>query len=494
MKNLNFRVFCLALICAAMATVLASCGDNAQKSDDLDNAQQNQDGGDPAEAEAEAPAEPEKIFPHETLDFGGYVFRLITAEDQNGNGLYYEDFEIEEAIGDVYNDALYERRLALEDNFNVKFSSINKGDISGDVKKTVNAGTDEYDLVLPRLNSAWNLITYCADLLALQNLSLGESWYDQNCIENLSVAKKLYTITGDAFTKHYDGIMLLIFNKQILQEHGLSSPYPIVSGGKWTLDAMGEMVKAVTKDVNGDGILDKDDMWGYAQQGDIVGAVINGAELKYMYKNADDIPYTMANTERMNMAIDKFLDFFRDYSWDTTRDANNAHLSAFWLFPEGRALFNGIMLHYIQWQLRGVEHDFGIIPIPKLDEAQSRYYTSTNAYHTYCYMMPKTVSDPERTAYIFDAMGFYGEKIIKPAYYDMCLTRKYTRDEESNEMLDIIFKSTVYDLGLYADFGNISGTVQNLILKGENTYSSSYEKIEPKVISAIEKFVASIED
>ncbi|MCL2814187.1 MAG: hypothetical protein FWD23_06275 [Oscillospiraceae bacterium] len=489
MKFENVKIPCVLIVLLCLLAFVSCAGnqnDEIQPQNTYDDKGQDEQSAEPA-------TEAEKVFPHEILDLGGYVFRVLAAEDDKGNGLYYEDLEITEANGEAYNDALYMRNLKIEEQFGVSFKSVNKGDIAGDVKKTVNAGTDEYDFVLPRLHTAWNLIPYCSDLMELKNLSLAESWYDQNCVENLSVAHKLYTVTGSAFTKHYDGIMLLLFNKQILQDNALLDPYAKVRDGKWTLDAMGEMVKSVTRDLNGDGVMDRYDLWGYAQQGDIIGGIINGAGLKYMHKNKDDIPYTMANAERMNMAIDKFLSFYRDYSWDTSREANNAHLSAFWLFPDGKALFNGIMLHYIQWQYRSVEHDFGIIPIPKLDEVQERYYASTNAYHTYCYMMPKTVADPEITAYIFEAMGFYGEKIIKPAYYDICLTRKYTRDDESNEMLDIIFNSTVYDLGLYANFGNISGSVESLIQKGENTYVSSYEKIESKISAAIEKFVESIE-
>ena len=488
MKKFNFRILYFALVCVLVIAGVASCGDTAQESNNPqpDNTQNA------AEANIGETAEPERVFPHEIQDFGGYNFRVIASQDWEGNGLYYEDFEIEEEIGEVYNDALFRRNLLLQENFNITFSSINVGDVSGDVRRTVAAGADEYDLALPRLHNAWNLIPHCTDLMELQNLSLRESWYDRNCVENLSVDNRLYILTGDAFTKHYDGIMILLFNKQMAQENAMPDIYEIVRDGKWTFDVMGEKSKAVTRDLNGDGVMDVNDMWGYAQQGDIVGAVINGAGLRYMYKDDNDIPFTMPNTERMNRAIDSFLDFFNDYSWCATRDGGNQHLSAFWVFPHGRSLFNGIMLHYIRWQMRDVEHDFGIVPMPKLDEAQERYYASVNAYHTFCFMMPKSVEDPEKVAYILDAMGFYGEQIIKPAYYDITLQRKYTRDDESAEMLDIIFSNTTYDLGLFANFGNISSTVQDLILRGSNTYISAYERIEERIAAAIERFVDSI--
>jgi len=486
-KNMWF-MFIMLLVLPAFIACNAGKSGNQNQNQNQNNAGEENPGG----QSDETPAETEKVFPHEIQDFGGYTFRTLAAEEKAGNNLYYEDLEIEEANGEVYNDALYERKMKIEEQFNIKFHSINKGDISSDVKKSVNAGSDDYDLILPRFNTAYNLIPQCVDLMPLKNLSFGESWWDKNCTEDMSIAKRLYIITGDAFTKHYDGIELLVFNKKILADSGLQSPYPLVKDGKWTLEAMGEMAKAVQRDLNGDGVMDREDLWGLAFQSDIIGGVINAAGLRFIYKDNDDIPYTMPNTERMNAAIDKFLAFYNEYTWDALRDGKGAHLSAFWLFPSGNALFNGIMLHYIPWQFRDMEYDFGILPLPKLDEAQEKYYSTVNPYHSFSFMMPKSVEDPEKSAYIMDAMGFYGEKIIKPAYYDVCLTRKYTRDDESNDMLDIIFSSTIYDLGIYANFGNIYSSTESVITKGANTYVSEYEKIQAKVQAAIDKFLAGI--
>jgi len=490
MKKL--RITAIIFVCFFVMSMFISCSAQQSAEPNMNKTNENETENSAGEASPESAA-PEKVFPHVINDLNGYNFRVLVDREE-GNALEYEDLNVAVEEGEVYNDAIYKRNLEVIEKFNIKLTAVSKIDISKDVKNIVNSGSDEYDLIVPRLNTAWNLIPYCNDLTPLGNLSLSESWYDQNCIKNLSIANKLYIITGDAFMKHYDGIMLLIFNKQLLKDYAFSDPYALVKDGKWTLDVMGEMAKNITKDLDGNSVMDRYDQWGYALQSDVLGGMINAAGLQFMYKDENDIPYTTANSEKMSAVIDKILAFYNDYSWDCLRDGKGANLSAFWIFPEGRALFNGIMLRYIEWQLRGVEFDFGILPFPKFDEAQERYYTSTNAYHTFCYMMPKSASDPENTAYIFDALGFYGEKIIKPAYYDLCLMRKYTRDEESTEMLDIIFKSTAYDLGQYANFGNISGSVRTMLEKGANTYASSYEKTGSKAETEIEKFLAKIDE
>jgi len=107
----------------------------------------------------------------------------------------------------------------------------------------------------------------------------------------------------------------------------------------------------------------------------------------------------------------------------------------------------------IELGLRDMKDDFGILPIPKWNSEQSRYYATLNNWHSYTFMIPVTVSDLDRNAYILDAMAYHGRQIIRPAYYDICLQRKHTRDEESSAMLDIIFSSTVYDLGTVFGIG-----------------------------------------
>ncbi|GHU38386.1 hypothetical protein FACS1894105_12290 [Clostridia bacterium] len=109
-------------------------------------------------------------------------------------------------------------------------------------------------------------------------------------------------------------------------------------------------------------------------------------------------------------------------------------------------------------------------------------------------MVPKSVNDPEQIAYILDAMGYYGQQIIKPAYYDVVLKRKLTRDNESEAMLDLIFSSTSYDLGRFANFGQLASAVESMMTNGTNTYASAYEKAAPRAEKAIETLLKKLDE
>ena len=76
-----------------------------------------------------------------------------------------------------------------------------------------------------------------------------------------------------------------------------------------------------------------------------------------------------------------------------------------------------------------------------------------------------------------------------PAYYDTVLSQKFARDEDSIEMLDIIFDTRVSDLGILFDLGGVYGKLKTMGEKGDTGLQSYAETVRPKVESAIEKLV-----
>ena len=71
-------------------------------------------------------------------------------------------------------------------------------------------------------------------------------------------------------------------------------------------------------------------------------------------------------------------------------------------------------------------------------------------------------------------------EIVRPAYYDINLTGKYMRDNDSEEMLDIIFKSVIYDIGRFYNWGGMYDQISNLWNSKKDTIAASWEKIQSK--------------
>ncbi|MBQ8578278.1 MAG: hypothetical protein IJ449_10005, partial [Clostridia bacterium] len=95
--------------------------------------------------------------------------------------------------------------------------------------------------------------------------------------------------------------------------------------------------------------------------------------------------------------------------------------------------------------MRGMDTDFGIIPYPKYDEAQENYHTRVCYY--FPVVVPSTNADTDMTGYLLEILNYRSYHDVIPAYYDISLKTKGTRDEASAQMLDLIFSSRVIDIG-----------------------------------------------
>ena len=125
--------------------------------------------------------------------------------------------------------------------------------------------------------------------------------------------------------------------------------------------------------------------------------------------------------------------------------------------------------------LREMESDFGVLPYPKLTEEQDSYYTTIAPYNSQFICVPLIQNDLERTGVITEALAYYGKSIVTPAYYDINLIGQSTRDEESSDMLDIIFDSLVFDIGYYYQIGPYNKNLILMVREYNRNFASMYD-------------------
>jgi hypothetical protein len=82
---------------------------------------------------------------------------------------------------------------------------------------------------------------------------------------------------------------------------------------------------------------------------------------------------------------------------------------------------------------------------------------------------------------------------LKPAYYEINLRGKYARDDESQDMLDIILSNTAHDLGHIYNFGGFADIVLRYGQDKKTEYASAFEKAVSKMEKDIEKMVTAYE-
>jgi hypothetical protein len=161
------------------------------------------------------------------------------------------------------------------------------------------------------------------------------------------------------------------------------------------------------------------------------------------------------------------------------------------IFMNNRALFYYGELHSAE-DMRAMECEFGILPLPMYDEYQESYRHTINAGVAAVVVIPKTNVNLERTAYVLDALGAASKNILTPAYYDINLKGVISRDEDSADSLDTIISTLSYDMG-YLYIGQPGTMLRQLGRNFSTNLASEYTKIESAVNSEIERIVAAIE-
>jgi hypothetical protein len=286
----------------------------------------------------------------------------------------------------------------------------------------------------------------------------------------------------------------IVFNKQLLQDYNLQDPYALAKSGSWTIDKLQEMSSNVSLDVNGDGKMDDNDRYGLLYQRDTMSSFYNGCGGIIASKDEDDLPVMTLNTDRSYIILDKLYDYLYNEQicfhvmkfFDPLPEGFTNGMTR--MFQANCALFMWIRMADVQ-NLRTMEVDFGILPIPKWDEKQARYFHSVNPYVGAAVIVPKCAPNLELTGLFIEAISAESKYLLQPAYYEVMLTTKLTRDNESAEMLDIIFSSRIYDNGEIYDFGGIGGDLIYMTMTFDRNIASTYAKKEKMIAKQIEKTV-----
>ena len=424
--------------------------------------------------------------------FDGREFNFLIRESELDN--YY----IEHETGDVLDDAVYRRNAEVEQRFDVKINPIsingdwgNKDTYLGSIRNTVMAGSGEYDLVDGYAAIIGALFTdnICMNLWDVPNLRLNEKWWSELVADELTVNGKLYAMTGDLAINMWGRLHALYFNKGMIEDYGRTLPYDRVNDGTWTFDAFLSDIKDVSKDLDGDGNMTVSDQWGFLVYDDIaIDNLHHAFNIPVSKKGADGFPEYDLQNEKLIGAVEKIKALVFENPDVLFMEQGNPTIieDSRLIFTSGRAMYFADNL-YACTKMRDSDTDFGIIPRPKYDENQEGYYTSSSDGRS-MFIIPNDVEDADFVGMITEALAVASNKYVIPAYYDVTLKTKATRDEESAAMLDIIRDG--FKLEFIAEYSfqvggggyAIRNCIQNksefvsMVASNLNSYNASLEK------------------
>ncbi|MCL1858566.1 MAG: hypothetical protein FWF92_04970 [Oscillospiraceae bacterium] len=507
-KKLLCRVIFLFVIIIMLAAALSSCGSNS--GGDTENKDKNESQNDAQKSDDEIKSneipEPLDVEENDTdtdsragfkdslpdnLDFGGAEYRALVRADGEYNCEFAED-----EIGEVVNDALYRRQIAVEDRLNVKIVPVkrlgnweNQNQFLSPMKASIKAGSDDYDIIA---GYAYYITPFALDgnflnLAEFANIDYEKPWWPDSITTNLKIADKLYFITGDYTLTLIRSLNCLFFNKDLAQDYAVPNLYQLVLDGEWTFDKYDEIVRNVSKDLNGDGKYDLEDLYGLVTRWyDVYFAAF---QLPLSKTESDGTLQVDVYNEKFVDAYNKIYDLTHgDYALhvkylneDATREQT--------LFANNQALFLGRNLEICE-TLRDMTAGYGILPYPKYDKAQDNYYTVS--HDDYSLLSIPVTADPNKynmIGAVTEALAADGYRTVTPAYFEIALKNKYSRDDESSQMLDILvggntFQPAIIYSGSLGNIGHLMREMQN----DAPDITSIYEKKAGAYQKAFDKF------
>lgn len=419
-------------------------------------------------------------------DYGGYTVRVLMRNSTYPD--WIGDMFSEAEDGDVLNDAIYRRNRAVCERFNVEFELIksSNNNYETDAVSSIVAGDDAYDIIVPHARAAFVYAEQglCLDWKTqLTYVDLDKPWWDQDAKKSFDINRKLFTMIGDISYQALAQTDCMMFNKKLFDKYNEEYPYQKVLDNKWTFDEFSRIALLCSDDLNGDGVIEPDkDLYGYATYiwvGPMQALTAGGGRIVTADKDGG-LALTI-NSER-NVSI--YEDYFallanKNCYLELNRDSKQSVYDCKKVFSEGRALMMDGNLNDISY-LRDMKDDFGIVPWPKYDTTCEKYYTNVDS-GTNLFLVPITNPDPERISVILEALCAEGYRSVIPAYYEVALQKKYTRDDLSVQMLDIIKDGRVFDIGYYYCGGTFGSAGYNLANSTDRSFSSYYAKNEKSV-------------
>lgn len=384
------------------------------------------------------------------LSFSGSTFTFGVVDNANARNFLV----MEELTGEALNDAQYSVIETAQEELDITISQhvLTTGyPAAGSLTPLIAAGDDTIQVANVFCVDTTTLLTG-GQILGYKDvpyIDLDKPYWDKSVNNELMLGDMRYAAIGDLSISTHDLTYILLFNKQSIIDFGMENPYDLVTDGKWTVDAMAAMMEGATMDANGDGAWTRDDKYGYAAHSKMtlpsfwIGAGFQTIAL-------DD-----AGAPQLHIGDEQFINFFEkvfQITYDngskyngSDRDAGNDVPNASReLFQEGKILFMDCSMFWVG-ALRDMETDFGIIPYPKLDESQADYHARVSYYMPP--VLPATIKNMELVGAVLELTNYLAKKEVTPAYYDIALKGKVSRDEESVAMLDLIFANRVIDLG-----------------------------------------------
>ena len=386
--------------------------------------------------------------------------------------------------GEVINNAVMERNELIENTYGINLNWINAQSASmANRLENAKRNSETFHLAMPYIYEAMEIvIDKSLYTISDEYINLNAEYYSEEVIDKLTLDGKTFFIGGDFSFLDEQNATVLFYNAQMLKELGSEAPdlYELVLNGTWTIDTMYSLAGSVSGNLDDEDKYTDNDKYGFAT---------SDLTLFYQCFGVYQAQKRVDSLGRENFELDLQSEYINDIinnilyaqkEKKIVRTSWTGGLSAAaTAFEDNRVLFyNNVMQKSTSFK-EGLE--FGILPFPKLNTEQDRYYAPVSQ-RTTVLCIPKATDDRVLSECMIEILTKSSSEAIMPAYLSTIENKLH--DNQKKKTIEIIekeiFPNLMYDIGYvygrYAGDGRGVATIiqSESVSAGFNSYKNAY--------------------
>lgn len=484
------KLLTMILVVAMLLTTLAACTPADQPDQGGNESSSNApaesstpSGGEDTPKPGESSSEEEVISDLPDINLGGKEIVILSRNDP----WMKDEVSVEKTNGDPINDAIFQRNLNVEAALDVTLENTmvtgNDYCVIDEIKVTAGDPNCPYHIAA---SSAYTCFENTAaglfhNIYDVGHIDLTKSYWSPKYNDEASIGNAQYFVTGAVSLSLRRFIFVTFFNKSLADDYGLEDLYTVVNDGRWTVEYQTSIIGNMFQELDGVEGQTEGDFYGFLTDDQIfVDPYLASCDVKILVKDEENYLKLDPEVEKLDNMMKMVNDLFHrsGASFVFPRDGQYSQFTKILQkFSSGEATMVSHRIYAAESdELRSMETEYGIIPIPKYDEDQDEYYSLAHDLFTvYGVVSAVNSIDLDNVGAVLEAMAIESHKVVTPAYFEVALKGKYAKDPQSWEMLDMIVNNLKINGGLLytINLNDITQKIRNMIRDDQSNASAS---------------------
>lgn len=404
---------------------------------------------------------------------------------------FADEVSVEDPSGDPIESAMFQRNLDVERILNCTLENFKVTEtgtggtadyaVVNQLKNTI--GPDcPYDIVSTSAYTAFENTAagICHNLNDIDHIDLDQNYWAPYYNAGATIGNQQYFATGAISLSLRRFIFVTFFNPKLTEDRGIENLYDVVNDGRWTLDYQAEIINGVHEELDGVEGKTEGDFYGLVTNHHIcVDPYWSACDVKIMGKDDDDYLIFEPELEKLDNILNKLKEIYKRSGGTYSYTGKSGDVDQ----DEIRAKFTSEYAMMVTLRLLECEADdfrnmesYGILPMPKYDDEQENYYSHAHdQFAVYGVISSVPTTEIDDIGAVLECMAIEGYRTVTPAYFEVALKGKYSKDPQSWEMLDKIVNNVKIDGGLLytIKLGDITQQLRNTVKNDTPTISTT---------------------